>query len=76
MIEGQLTKDQVLELYLNRIYLSAGVYGVETMSRHLFGRPAKQLNLAECALIAGLARAPRRSRRGPSDGAIERSLSC
>ncbi len=58
MIDGQLTKDQVLELYLNRIYLSAGVYGVETMSRHLFGRPAKQLNLAECALIAGLARAP------------------
>ena len=48
----------MLELYLNRIYLSAGVYGVETMSRHLFGRPAKQLNLAECALIAGLARAP------------------
>ena len=58
MIDGQLTKEQVLELYLNRIYLSAGVYGVETMSRHLFGRPAKQLNLAECALIAGLARAP------------------
>ena len=58
MIEAQLSKDQVLELYLNRIYLSAGVYGVETMSRHLFGRPAKQLTLAESALIAGLARAP------------------
>ena len=74
MIDGQLTKDQVLELYLNRIYLSAGVYGVETMSRHLFGRPAKQLNLAECALIAGLARAP--STLSPwsnLDGAIARS---
>ncbi len=74
MIDGQLTKDQVLELYLNRIYLSAGVYGVETMSRHLFGRPAKQLNLAECALIAGLARAP--SSLSPwsnLDGAIARS---
>ena len=58
MIDAQLTKAQVLELYLNRIYLSAGVYGVETMSRHLFGRPAQRLNLAECALIAGLARAP------------------
>ena len=58
MIDAQLSKDQVLELYLNRIYLSAGVYGVETMSRHLFGRPAKQLTLAESALIAGLARAP------------------
>jgi penicillin-binding protein 1A len=74
MIDGQLTKDQVLELYLNRIYLSAGVYGVETMSRHLFGRPAKQLNLAECALIAGLARAP--STLSPwsnLDGALARS---
>ena len=74
MIDAQLTKDQVLELYLNRIYLSAGVYGVETMSRLLFGRPAKQLNLAECALIAGLARAP--STLSPwsnLDGALERS---
>ena len=74
LIDAQLTKDQVLELYLNRIYLSAGVYGVETMSRHLFGRPAKQLNLAECALIAGLARAP--STLSPwsnLDGALARS---
>ena len=58
MIDSDLSKQQILELYLNRIYLSAGVYGVETMSRHLFGRPARSLNLAECALIAGLARAP------------------
>jgi penicillin-binding protein 1A len=74
MIDAQLTKNQVLELYLNRIYLSAGVYGVETMSRHLFGRPAKGLNLAECALIAGLARAP--STLSPwsnLEGAIARS---
>jgi penicillin-binding protein 1A len=58
MIEARLSKEQVLELYLNRIYLSAGVYGVETMSKHLFGKQAKQLSLAECALIAGLARSP------------------
>ena len=58
MIDAQLSKTQVLELYLNRIYLSAGVYGVETMARHLFGKPAKQLTLAESALIAGLARSP------------------
>ncbi|MBA2303128.1 MAG: PBP1A family penicillin-binding protein [Acidobacteria bacterium] len=73
-IDSQLTKDQILELYLNRIYLSAGVYGVETMSRHLFGRPSKTLSLAEAALIAGLARAP--SALSPwsnLDGAIERS---
>ena len=66
MIDADLSKQQILELYLNRIYLSAGVYGVETMSRHLFRRPAKTLNLAECALIAGLARvAGRRYRPGP-----------
>jgi 1A family penicillin-binding protein len=73
-IDAQLTKDQILELYLNRIYLSAGVYGVETMSRSLFGRPAKTLSIAEAALIAGLARAP--SALSPwsnLDGAIERS---
>ena len=58
MIDAQLSKTQILELYLNRIYLSAGVYGVETMSRHLFGKPAKQLTLAESALIAGLAQSP------------------
>ena len=50
MIEAGLTKEQVLELYLNRIYLSAGLYGVETLSRSLFGKPSKQLTLAESAL--------------------------
>jgi 1A family penicillin-binding protein len=58
LIEGAFTKEQVLELYLNRIYLSAGIYGVEAMSQSLFGRPARTLALAEAALIAGLARAP------------------
>ena len=43
LIEGQLTKDQILELYLNRVYLSAGVYGVETMSEHLYRKPASRL---------------------------------
>lgn len=74
MIDSALTKNQILELYLNRIYLSGGVYGVETMSRHLFNRPAKTLNLAESALVAGLARAP--SSLSPwtnLDGALERS---
>jgi penicillin-binding protein 1A len=74
MIDAQLTKDQILELYLNRIYLSAGVYGVETMSRQLFGKPARDLSLAESALIAGLARAPATlSPWTHLDDAIERS---
>ncbi len=58
MIEAQLTKSQILELYLNRVYLSAGVYGVQTMSEHLFRKPASAITLPEAALIAGLIRAP------------------
>jgi len=74
MIEAQLTKTQILELYLNRVYLSAGVYGVEAMSEHLFRKPASALTLPESALIAGLIRAP--SALSPwsnYDGALERS---
>ncbi|HWF87042.1 MAG TPA: transglycosylase domain-containing protein, partial [Vicinamibacterales bacterium] len=74
LIEAQLTKTEILELYLNRVYLSAGVYGVETMSEHMFRRPAKTLALPEAALVAGLIRAP--STLSPwsnYDGAIERS---
>ncbi len=58
LIEWQLSKQQILELYLNRIFLGAGIYGVEAMSQRVFGKPAQSLTLAESALIAGLARAP------------------
>lgn len=58
LIEMQLSKQQILELYLNRIFLGAGIYGVEAMSQRVFGKSAKNLTLAESALIAGLARAP------------------
>src|SRR5688572_1319016 len=58
LIEAQLGKQQILELYLNRIFLGAGIYGVEAMSQRVFGKPARTLTLAESALIAGLARAP------------------
>jgi len=74
LLEAQLTKSQILELYLNRIYLSGGVYGVETMSQHLFRKPARAVTLPEAALIAGLIRAP--STFSPwtnYDGALERS---
>ena len=74
LIEAQLTKNQILELYLNRVYLSAGVYGVETMSEHLFRKPARALTLPESAFIAGLLRSP--SALSPwtnYDGALERS---
>ncbi len=74
LIEIQLSKDQILELYLNRIYLSAGVYGVESMSQKLYGKPAHDLTLSEAALMAGLIRAP--SALSPwsnLDGAMARS---
>ena len=58
MIEQQLTKDQILEMYLNRVYLGAGTYGAEGMSRRLFGKRSKDLTLAEAALLAGLPKAP------------------
>jgi penicillin-binding protein 1A len=74
LLEQELSKRQILELYLNRIYLSGGVYGVETMSRNMYGKEAKNLTLAEAALIAGLIRAP--SALSPwsnFDGALGRS---
>ena len=58
MIERRLSKQQILELYLNRIYLGGSVYGVEAMSRNVFGKSAADLNLAESAFIAGLIRTP------------------
>jgi 1A family penicillin-binding protein len=74
LLEAQLTKKQILEFYLNRVYLSAGVYGVETMSEHLFRKPASAITLPEAAFIAGLIRAP--SALSPwsnYDGALDRS---
>ena len=58
MLEVLLTKREILQLYMNRVYLSGGVYGVESMSQKMFGRPASELSLAEAALIAGIIRAP------------------
>lgn len=58
MIEQRLSKTQILELYLNRIYLGGAVYGVEAMSQNVFGKPAADLTLAEGAFIAGLIRTP------------------
>jgi membrane peptidoglycan carboxypeptidase len=57
-IERTLTKDQILQLYLNLIYLGDGVYGVEGASRHYFGKSVTKLSLAEAAMLAALPRAP------------------
>jgi membrane peptidoglycan carboxypeptidase len=57
-VERQLSKDEILELYLNQIYLGDGVYGVETASRHYFGKPVEELTDTEAALLVGLAKNP------------------
>ncbi|MDA8155814.1 MAG: PBP1A family penicillin-binding protein [Actinomycetota bacterium] len=57
-IEKQLTKQEILELYLNRVYFGHGAYGVEMASRLYFGKPVERLTLPEAALIAGLIRGP------------------
>lgn len=57
-IEKNLNKQEILELYLNKVYFGHGAYGVEMAARTYFDKSAKQLNLAESALIAGLSKAP------------------
>jgi penicillin-binding protein 1A len=57
-IEESLTKHQILYLYLNQIYLGSSAYGVEAAARTYFGKSVKDLTVAECAMLGGLARAP------------------
>ena len=57
-IEGKFSKDQILELYLNRVYFGGGAYGIDAASRTFFGHSADHLNLGEAAIIAGLVKAP------------------
>jgi len=57
-IEKNLSKDEILYLYLNHIYLADGVYGVEMASRNYFGKSAKDINIAEACLLAGIPRRP------------------
>ena len=57
-IETTLTKDQIMEYYLNRIYLGSGLYGVEAASKGYFGKPAREMTLGECAMLAGIIKSP------------------
>jgi len=63
-IERRFSKEQILELYLNRVYFGGGAYGIDAASRRFFGHPATRLSLEEAAIIAGLVKAP--SRYAPS----------
>jgi penicillin-binding protein 1A len=57
-LEWRFSKEQILELYLNRVYFGGGAYGIDAASRRFFGHSASDLNLAESAIIAGLVKAP------------------
>ncbi len=57
-IDHSLSKDKILEIYLNQIYFGAGVYEVEAASRTYFDKHVKELSLAETAMLAGLPKAP------------------
>ncbi|MCP5118285.1 MAG: penicillin-binding protein, partial [bacterium] len=59
-LEQHLSKDEIYNLYLNHIYLGHGRYGVEEAARYYFGKKAKQLGLAEAALLAGIVASPER----------------
>lgn len=59
-IETELTKEEILEAYMNRIYFGSGTYGIEAASQTYFGKPASRLNLQEAATLAGLIRSPSR----------------
>ena len=59
-LEKEFSKEHILFLYLNQIYLGQGAYGVEAAARTYFNKPAKDLNLAESAILAGLPQAPAR----------------
>jgi 1A family penicillin-binding protein len=75
-LEATLTKQQILETYLNVIYLGNGTYGVEAASRDLFGKSVSRLSLVEAATIAGLARGPSvyTPRRHPERAVARRNL--
>jgi len=57
-LEYFYSKEEILQMYLNQVYFGSGAYGVEAAARIFFGKPIKELDLAECALLAGLPSRP------------------
>ncbi|RYY35572.1 MAG: penicillin-binding protein, partial [Sphingomonadales bacterium] len=73
-MERKFTKDQILELYLNKVYFGGGAYGIDAASRKFFGHPATNLSLAEAAVIAGLVKAPSHySPTADAEAAVDRA---
>jgi penicillin-binding protein 1A len=59
-LERKHSKSEILELYLNRVYFGSGAYGVEAAAQRYFGKPARNVTLAEAAMLAGLVKSPSR----------------
>ena len=57
-LEQAFTKDEILEMYLSRVYFGSGAWGLEAASKRYLGKPANQLTIAEGAMMAGLLKAP------------------
>ena len=57
-IENSFTKDEILAMYLNKVYFGDGLYGIEAAARGFFGKPAKALSIAESAMLIGLVKSP------------------
>ena len=73
-LEAKFSKEQVLELYLNKVYFGGGAYGIDSASRKFFSHPATELSTAEAAIIAGLVKAPSRySPTADADAAVSRA---
>ncbi|PZU58242.1 MAG: penicillin-binding protein [Sphingobium sp.] len=73
-LERKFSKEQILELYLNKVYFGGGAYGIDAASRKFFGHPANTLDLPEAAIIAGLVKAPSSySPTADADAAIGRA---
>ena len=73
-LEQKFSKDQILELYLNKVYFGGGAYGIDSAARKFFGHSGEEIDLPEAAIIAGLVKAPSRySPTADADAAVNRA---
>ncbi len=73
-LESRYTKDQILALYLNRVYFGAGVYGIEAAAERFFGKSANEITIPEAAMLAGSVKAPARfNPLADPDASVERA---
>ena len=73
-LEWKFSKEEILELYLNKVYFGGGAYGIDSASRKFFSHPANELSVGEAAIIAGLVKAPSRySPTADTQAAVDRA---